>query len=356
MRKRRTLKQQGGPRHGRLTIDDVAREAGFSPMTVSRVINADSNVKAATREHIQKVIAEMGYSPNAAARSLAGGRERRIALIYQNPSAAYLSRVLFGSLERARNLHAQLVVEDCGSGRDAKKAIDGLFASGVEGVILTPPLSDDEKLLRHLMKNKHPFAVVANWNPEGEMSVVYIDDRSAARRITEYLLSLGHRHIAMIEGPEGQKASSERRAGYGDALNAAGIEIDPSLIEAGAFTFRSGMVAAEKLMALPHPPTAIFAANDDMGAGAITALHRINLNVPDDVSVCGFDDSDFAKSIWPELTTMHQPISDMAAEAVEQLVTGLKSYSKINGWPRGETEMAVKLVKRASTAKLKRQK
>ncbi|NJM49735.1 MAG: substrate-binding domain-containing protein [Sphingomonadales bacterium] len=109
-------------------------------------------------------------------------------------------------------------------------------------------------------------------------------------------------------------------------------------------------------MALDTPPTAIFAANDDMGAGAITALHRLNLNVPGDVSVCGFDDSDFAQSIWPELTTMRQPISDMAAEAVEQLVTGLKNYSKITGWPRGETEMTAKLIKRASTAKRKKQK
>ncbi|NJM49734.1 MAG: LacI family transcriptional regulator [Sphingomonadales bacterium] len=228
-----------------MTIDDVALRSGFSPMTVSRVINADSNVKAATREHIQKIIADMGYSPNAAARSLAGGKERRIALIYQNPSAAYLSRILFGSLERARHLHAQLVVEDCGSGRDAKKAIEHLYASGVEGVVLTPPLSDDEKLLRHLIKLKRPFAVVANWQPAGDMALIYIDDRHAARRMTEYLLSLGHRRIGLIEGPTGQKASSEREAGYRDALQAAGIDADMALIATGAFTFRSGMIAAE---------------------------------------------------------------------------------------------------------------
>jgi LacI family transcriptional regulator len=307
------------------TIADVAREAGFSPMTVSRVINGEKNVRQSTREAVLETIAKLNYSPNLAARSLAGAEQIRIGLLYSNPSAAYLSRFLVGSLEQARMSHVQLVIEKCDDTEDQEQAVRDLIAGGVDGLILSPPLCDSESLLKVIENSGTLVVIVANWCPPGNISVVRIDDVEAAADMTRHIIGLGHRRIGFIMGSPAHKACGERLSGFHRAMAEAGLAIEDDLIVAGQFTYQSGFKAAEALLDLPHPPTAIFASNDDMAAATITVAHRRRLDVPRDLTVCGFDDTDFAQSIWPELTTIHQPIAAMSRAAVELLVGKIRA-------------------------------
>jgi LacI family transcriptional regulator len=315
------INQRSGRSHrGRATISDVAKEARFSPMTVSRVINGEKNVKESTRNAVLKAIEKLNYSPNLAARSLAGADQIRIGLLYSNPSAAYLSRFLMGSLEQARLDHVQLVIEDCANEADAEDAIRRLVANNVDGIILSPPLCDSEQLLEMIEREDILAVVIANWQPKSRVSVVRIDDVEAALAMTRHILSLGHRRIGFIKGNPTHKASSQRFAGFKAAFEEASIDLSPDLVVDGRFTYRSGLDAAEELLKQAESPTAIFASNDDMAAAAITVAHRHRMNVPNDLTVCGFDDTDFAQSIWPELTTIHQPIAAMSRAAVDMLV------------------------------------
>lgn len=307
-----------------LTIVDVAQHAGVSTMTVSRVLNGESNVKISTRERVEHSIQELNYSPNPAARSLATGDVIRIGLLYSNPSAAYLSEFLVGSLDQCSRLNAQLVVEKCDEGREVDAA-KKLAASGLDGILLPPPICDSPTVLASFQRSLTPVVAVATSRPGKRVAAVMIDDLNAAAVMTRHLLQLGHRRIGFISGHPNLTASGQRQAGYVAALNAAGIPIDDGLIVQGYFTYRSGFDAAEALLSLADRPTAIFASNDDMAVATVAAAHRAGLDVPHDISVCGFDDSAMATSVWPELTTIHQPIADMSREAVSLLVDEIRA-------------------------------
>jgi LacI family transcriptional regulator len=309
---------------GGATIADVARQSGFSPMTVSRVINGEKNVKDATREAVLMAVEKLNYSPNLAARTLAGAEPIRIAMLYGNPSFAYLSRLLVGTLEQARKSHIQLIIEQCDNDQDIYNVFDDVIEGGVDGIILSAPLCDSERVLELIGKSDVECVAVANWCPPGKMSVVRIDDIEAAAAMTRHLTSLGHKRIGFVKGDPDQKASPQRLKGFEMAMAEAGLPVDPDLVVHGLFTYRSGLEAAEQLLDLADPPTAIFASNDDMAAAVITVAHRRHLDVPRDLTVCGFDDTDFALSIWPELTTIHQPIADMSRTAVEILVERIR--------------------------------
>jgi LacI family transcriptional regulator len=312
-------RRQGGP-----TIADVAAYAGFAPMTVSRVVNGEKNVRPETRQAVQAAIAKLKYSPNLAARTLAGAEQVRIGLLYSNPSAAYLSEFLVGSLEQARISHVQLVVEKCDADQHEEEVVRALLATGVDGIVLPPPLCDSKRIHAVLTKARALAVVVASANPRSGLLAVRIDDHAAAAAMTRYIVSLGHKRIGFIVGHPNQTASAERLAGYKAALVEAGFPIDNSLIGQGLFTYRSGLKATEQLLRVARPPTAIFASNDDMGAAAVTVAHRHHLDVPKDLTVCGFDDTEFSRSIWPELTTIHQPIADMSRAALQLLVRKIR--------------------------------
>jgi LacI family transcriptional regulator len=309
---------------GGATISDVANESGFSPMTVSRVINGEKNVKDSTRAVVLAAVEKLNYSPNLAARTLAGADPIRIAMLYGNPSFAYLSRLLVGTLEQARKSHVQLIIEQCNDEQDIHAVFDDVDKNGIDGIILSPPLCDSAMVLDLIEKTDVTCVVVANWCPPGKMSVVRIDDVEAAATMTRHLIALGHERIGFIKGNPEQKASPQRLKGFEAAMEQAGLPVDPAYIVHGMFTYRSGLEAGEALLNLPVPPTAIFASNDDMAAAVITVAHRRHLDVPGDLTVCGFDDTDFALSIWPELTTIHQPIADMSRTAVEILVDRIR--------------------------------
>ena len=302
-----------------VTIADVARQAGVSPMTVSRAINDPATVSEVRRRLVFQAIEALHYSPNPAARALAGGKPVRLALFYDNPSTAYLSAFLLGSLEAAQRQHAQLTVVKCQSGAE-KRAVAELLGIGAQGVLLPPPLCDSSRW-HTVIRSAGLLAVsVAGGAHFAETPSFRIDDFAAAHDMTRHIIELGHRRIGFISGNPDQTASAERTRGYRSALAEAGLELDEALIAQGLFTYRSGLIACEALLKLQDPPTAVFASNDDMAAAAVSVAHRRHLDVPTDFTVCGFDDTYLARSIWPELTTVRQPISDMARAATTLLI------------------------------------
>jgi len=313
---------------GAITIEDVARAAGVSAMTVSRVINHGKNVRESTRAAVLEAVERLNYSPNTAARSLAAGQATHIGLLYANPSASYLSQFLIGGLHAARSAGVHLVIESCESeDADEQAEVTRRFAtSDVEGVILPPPLSESEPIMAELDSLGIPVVTVAMGKPREDGLNVRIDDRAAALEMTRYLLDLGHRDIGFIKGHPNHIASHDRYRGFCDALAEVGIAPETAPAEQGYFSYRSGLIAGERLLARPTPPTAIFASNDDMAAATMSVAHRRGMTVPGDLSIVGFDDTALATSVWPELTTVKQPIAAMAEAALELLIAGLRVH------------------------------
>jgi LacI family transcriptional regulator len=312
------IKRAGAPP----TIIDVARMAGVSIKTVSRVMNKEPTVHADTRSRVQEAVAALNYRPQLSARSLAGARSFLIGLLYYDPSAAFVAGFQQGATLGCREAGRHLVVESLQENdADVRAQIESMLAAlRPDGMILTPPLCDNPVILETLRANRTPCVLIS---PAGEghgMARVRMDDALAAEELTNLLISLGHTAIAFIEGD--QSASERRRHGYERALLAHGLPVDPSLVAAGSFDFDSGVAAAQQLLARAVPPTAIFAANDDMALGALTAAQRLGIAVPHDVAIVGFDDSRAATLVWPELTTVRQPLAEMAMAAVDMLLSG----------------------------------
>jgi len=321
-------------------------------MTVSRVVNGESNVVAATREVVERAIARLGYVPNQAARALAGGRQSRIALLHDNPSAQWLSEVLVACLEQASAIGAQLLVERCEDHARFDRLVGHLVASRVDGVILPPPLGDNPEMLAALVKAGVPLVQIASGDATSNADSVGIDDCAAALAMTRRLIARGHRRIGFVVGGSGHTSSALRRDGYETALNEAGLAVDPALIVTGDFSYRSGLAATDTLLALAERPSAIFASNDDMAAAAISCAHRHGLDVPGDISICGFDDTAIATMIWPPLTTVRQPIGDMARQATELLGQAIRARQAGIARAVRHTCLPFELVERDSVADL----
>lgn len=343
---RGTRRQRNAP-----TISDVAAKAGVSPMTVSRVINGESNVRAETRERVEAAIKALDYSPSSAARTLAGGEEIRIGLLHSNPSFNYLSQLLVGSLDQASRLNVQLIVEKCDDEAEEQSAVDHLIRARLDGIILTPPLSESLPVLEAIHKRNIPVVAVATGRAPDWALSVSINDHAAAYEMTRHLLTLGHTRIGFIKGNPRQTASEERLQGYKDALRDAGIAEVAQLVVQGLFTYRSGLDAAEQLIDLAEPPSAIFASNDDMAAATVAIAHRRGFDVPSDLTVCGFDDTALATTIWPELTTIRQPVFEMSRTAVDLLVREIRARNA-EARPTREPHVMAKfeLIRRQSDA------
>ncbi len=312
--------QPKGRRRG-VTIIDVAKQAGVSPMTVSRVINGDPGVRDETRELVNATIRTLNYTPNLSARSLVTSRELRIGVIYANPSAAFMSGFLAGVFEEASARAAQLILlKGKQGGVPTHAEIEQLISSGIGGVILTPPLGESAEVRQILRAAGLPLAVVAG--RVSDAISVGIDDRRAAHDMTRHLIALGHRRLGFIVGNPDQSASAERLAGFTAAAHEAGVE---TCIAQGDFSYASGLVAGERLLDDPAPPTAILASNDDMAAAVVSVAHRRHLDVPRDLSVAGIDDSIAATTLWPPLTTIRQPVQELAGEALRLLIDEMRA-------------------------------
>lgn len=325
-------------------------------MTVSRVMNHRDKVTPKTRERVEAAIRELNYTPNPAASSLARSDLIRVALLYGNPSAAFLGELLVGGLEQCRRSNVQLVVEQCATEAEAESVTRRLIANGIDGIILPPPYCDTSKVLGMLVRARVPAVAVATDRPSDSVSTISIDDFHAAREMTRHLVALGHRRIGFIVGHPKHHASEHRRRGYVAALLEAGIEPDPHLVVQGLFTYRSGLDAAEQLFELGHAPSAIFASNDDMAAATVAVAHRHGLDVPADLTVCGFDDTALATTIDPELTTIRQPITEMASTAVRQLTDEILRRRAGEPESRQHTMIEFTLIRRQSDAAPRRRR
>lgn len=310
----------------RSRIEDVAAAAGVSMKTVSRVLNNEPNVRDEMRQRVMAAVEKLQYRPNLSARSLAGQRSYVIALVYNNPSRNYLMEIQNGMLEACRDNHYNLVLAPVGASRQRKvddlKVVFEHFAP--DGVVLIPPLTDDPVVLEFLEAHDVAFACIAPKHPDGRIGVM-MDETAAVRELMAGLVAQGHRRIGHIKGPPAHGACQWRFKGYREALRRAGIEYDEDLVVQGAFSFESGIEAGNGLLDLKRPPTAIFAANDDMAAGVIRAACERGLVVPRDISVCGFDDTPIARHIYPALTTVRQPTSDMGRLATMQLLARIRA-------------------------------
>jgi len=342
------MPRKSGRRGGSVvTIHDVARHAGVSPMTVSRVINAESNVREETRAKVAASVKALRYSPNLAARSLASADGLHLGILYANPSAAYLSEFLLGSLEQSSLAGCQLVIERCEA--DEGPTIARLVQGGVHGVILPAPLCDSEAALKAVEQAQIPAVLVASGRPAAGLSAVSINDFEASRAMTRHLLELGHRRIGFINGHPNQTASGQRFRGYIEGMTEAGLSVGTDQVAQGYFTYRSGLEAAEKLLTA-WKPTAIFASNDDMAAATMAVAHRRGLDVPGDLAVAGFDDTPLATTVWPALTTVRQPIAEMAREAVRLLIDQIRKKRSGEAAPVRHKTLKFTLIDRESTA------
>lgn len=308
----------------RARIQDVADKAGVSMMTVSRVLNHDKRVSDKTRQKVTEIVEQLGYRPNVSARRLASTKSFFLGLIYDNPSDSYISQFLLAALKKCRSLGYHLVVDE--ADKDINKTIKSvqelIEVTQVDGMILLPPVCDNEVVLDALTKANVPFVRITPDTKLNSSPYICMDDYQAAFDVTERLIQQGHTKIAHIIGDPQQGVSRLRYRGYLDALRSNKIITPPEYIEQGSFTYQSGMEAARKLLTLENKPTAIFAANDDMAAAVISIAQEKGVNIPSDLSVVGFDDTQLATIVWPNISTVKQPIDEMAELAITLLASG----------------------------------
>jgi LacI family transcriptional regulator len=310
-----------------LTIDDVARAAGVARVTVSRVLNNGPNVRPETRSRVEMAVAELGYTVNLQARALASGAGRQIMLVHSHsperePNSYYHAGLELGALRACSSLGFDLVTRSVQQNghQGARLLISIVERESPAGIILSPPLSDDLELLAEAKRlGARIIAISSGEEARALVPSVGIDERAAGREIGEHLVSLGHHRLAFAKGPAEHRAAALRYVGFIDALHDAATGGEP-WIGTGDFTFKSGVEIAERLLDERPEVTALACANDDMAAGAMLAMHRAGIRIPDQMSVVGFDDTPMSEIIWPPLTTVRQPIKQLAERAVHLLL------------------------------------
>lgn len=334
----KSLKRQGAP-ISRPTIHDVAAKAGVSLMSVSRVLNNTAHVSTEIRTRVKRAVRELNYVPNFAARRLAERQQsHNIAFLFDTPNAAVLGEMVSTGFAQALSCGAELVFIKITPDREEARIRASLANLGVEGVILSPPLCDQAGLRKALSGAGIRIVAIGSDDKDLPHSTIGIDDNRAAFRLTRHLLELGHRRIGFIGGPQRHRSSARRRSGYEAALFAYGLAPDPSLQWEADYTYSSALAAAGQALSREPRPTAIFAANDDMAAAVMSVASMRNIEVPGSLSVCGFDDSEIALMVSPQLTTVSQPVGAMAQWAVGQLVDELSAIR------RGEEPEVCKVV------------
>jgi LacI family transcriptional regulator len=306
-----------------VTIKDVAAAAGVSAKTVSRVMNGEQHVRASVREAVMRVITELGYRPNAHARSLSSARSYLIGLFFDDTASGYAIAMQRGALARCRARNYHLVVEplDLSAAGWQEDLAATVAALRLDGAIMAPPLSQKAELLDRLDALDVPYVRISPYpGNAGRSGFVEIDEERAAFDMTMHLLTLGHRDIAFVEGDPAHASTTTRRAGFVAAMQASGLGVGDGRILPGDFSFRSGLEAGERLLTAANRPSAIFASNDDMALGVSVAAMKHGIAVPDRLSIAGFDDAPTARLAWPPITTVRQPVLEMGAVAIDILV------------------------------------
>ena len=337
----------------KITISEVAAKANVSIKTVSRVINDEPGVRAATKEKVRAAMSELDYRPSQAARSLASTQSFQVGFIYDNPNAYYIIDMQNGILDVCHQQNFELVIHPCNA--RSEKIIEEILSlvkrSNLDGLVLTPPLSENQQLIFELQKKNIKFVRVISGkgNPEQNGQCVFLNDRSASLAVTQHLLELGHQDIAFICGDPEHKSSHERFEGYQQALIQQGLTLNPDYLVDGEYSFESGVNGAKQLLQLKRRPTAIFASNDEIAAGALFACRLEGVDIPSEISIVGFENSPFSRQTWPKLTTAAQPTIDIAKSATELLLRQIRNQ------PNDEViEFNPELLVRDSTSQLQK--
>ena len=313
------------------TLLDVANRAKVSKKTVSRVINDQPGVGPQAREFIKQIIKEMNFHPNMNARRLAGDRSFLIGLFVENPGS-YVTEFQLGVAARCRESDFHLIVEPWQPSEISihHNLRPRLRQLKLEGAILLPPLCDNALILEMLSEENVPQVRIAPVNERPDSPVVVMDDYAAARRLTAHLLDFGHRRIGFIWGCPDHCAAQRRYQAFVDEMGQRGLSVDQDLVVPGNFRFEQGVIGAEHLLQRSEPPTAIIASNDDVAVAVFSVASRLGLRIPTDLSVTGFDDTPSSRMTWPQITTIRQPVFEMARVAAGMIIDFVPGRS---GWP-----------------------
>lgn len=309
------------------TIRDVAREAGVSASTVSRVLNDSGPVKAATRQRIREVAQRLHFTPDTTARSLSTRRTHTLGVLLPDVYGEFFSEVIRGIDQTAQQHGFHVLISGAHNEPAEVDAAVRAMRGRVDGLLLMAAELDTDMLTRNLPERVPAVLINAN-HDASQFETINIDNFGGATAMTAHLVRLGHRELRMISGPAGNRDAAERERGFRAALRDAGIAPAEGWIVSGSFTEASGYRAAEQLLAAPVRPTAIFAANDSMAVGALSAARRHGLRVPDDVAVGGFDDIPIAEYVNPPLTTVRVAIAKLGSGAAERLVQCIRAHNR----------------------------
>jgi LacI family transcriptional regulator len=333
----------------KLTITDIARMAGVSKKTVSRVINHSGLVKAETRDRIQEIVEQHGYQPDPQARALALRRSTLVALISNQPNPQYIVDIQRGILDGIDATAYQLVIRPCD--RSSPTLYDDICGIVTHhklfGVILTPSISEDDELIGRLRQIGCPYVRIAAVSLDTPENMIETHDFVGGAEAARHIAALGHDRIAHIQGPETFLSAGERLRGFRVGLAEFGMKVEDRYLMTGGYTFESGITCGERLLSLDDPPTAVFTGNDEMAIGVYQAMRRAGLRIPEDLSIVGYDDSPMATRVWPPLTTVRLPTQYVGRIAVQLLVS---NHDRMAMEPPPATSVMPSLVVRASTA------
>jgi LacI family transcriptional regulator len=314
-----------------VTIRDVARQAGVSPMTVSRVINGGHFVSEETRQHVEAVIRELGYVPNVMARGLSAQRTRILALIVPDVANPFFTLIVRGAEVLARQAGYRVILCNTENDREQEWAyVQAMLEHRVEGILIAPAGDHSTDTLRLIEQQQVPYVLVDRSVQGVHCDVVQGDSVGDAYKLVEHLISHGHRRIAMIAGVAGVSTSRDRQRGYREALEAAGIPLEPALIVDSDFNTEGGYQAAQRLLWMPKRPDAIFAINNLVAVGVVRALRERRLSIPNDIALACFDDIEHAAVICPFLTVMQQPAESYGRIATDRLLARITGDASEN--------------------------
>ncbi len=311
----------------RVTINDIARLAGVSKKSVSRVLNGEPGLSIKTRQRIQAIMKQEGYVPSRQARALAGSRSYLIAIAYNNRNPSFIVDLLQGVQEVASERGYEVVMHEVrSSGADMLADISRfMHRSGCDGLILTPPLSEAPELIGAFGEENWTITRIAGDDVGSKIPQIRYDDRNAVLSVTRHVIDQGHSRIAFLGGPKESGPTRRRLAGFKGGMKTSGLTIEKALLLWGDFTFASGLQAGREILELDKPPSAVVCANDAMAAGVMHAAREKGLRVPADISVTGFDDSLLAVQVWPPMTSVAQPVRAMAEKACGLVITGIEA-------------------------------
>jgi LacI family transcriptional regulator len=311
----------------RVTIREVARAAGVSVATVSRVLNESGPVAGETRDRIRRVAGEMRYIPNDAARSLSMRRTGTLGVLLPDLYGEFFSEVIRGLDQAAQRARFHLLLSSSHNNRHDIEAALQAMRGRVDGLVVMSPHIDVAVLAANLPESL-PAVMLNTPQSTSEFDTLSVDNFGGARAMVAHLAGHGHQRIAMVRGPEPNHDAEERLRGYRAALADAGIAPDAALEVEGDFTEDGGFRAVRRLLELRRPPTAIFAANDSTAIGAMSALREAGVSVPGQVAVAGFDDIPISRYLTPALSSVRVSINDLGARAMEQLVRAVEEQNR----------------------------